>query len=70
MTDINLSEKTKLITGARRNRAWCCVYLPWGRRDSPESVADVFLFMCSSMANELTGQVVGVDMGVSIPKIG
>ncbi len=43
---------------------------PTGRRNSPESVADVFLFLCSSMANEMTGQVVSVDMGISIPKIG
>jgi NAD(P)-dependent dehydrogenase (short-subunit alcohol dehydrogenase family) len=43
---------------------------PLGKRNSPESVADVFLFLCSQMANEMTGQVVRVDMGVSIPKIG
>lgn len=43
---------------------------PMGKRNSPESVADVFLFLCSAMANEMTGQVIGVDMGVSIPKIG
>jgi len=43
---------------------------PLQRRNSPESVADVFLFLASPMANEMTGQVVSVDMGVSIPKIG
>lgn len=43
---------------------------PLRKRNSPESVADVFLFLASTMANEMTGQVVSVDMGVSIPKIG
>lgn len=43
---------------------------PMGRRNSPESVADVFVFLCSPMAKEITGQVISVDTGVSIPKIG
>jgi NAD(P)-dependent dehydrogenase (short-subunit alcohol dehydrogenase family) len=43
---------------------------PLGRRNSPEAVADTFVFLCSSLARELTGQVISVDMGVSIPKIG
>lgn len=43
---------------------------PLGRRNSPEAIADAFLFLCSPLANEITGQVIGVDPGVSIPKIG
>ena len=43
---------------------------PLGERNTPQGVADVFLFLCSPMAREMTGQVIGVDMGVSIPKIG
>lgn len=43
---------------------------PLGERNTAQGVADVFLFLCSPMAREMTGQVVGVDMGASIPKIG
>ena len=43
---------------------------PLGPRNSPEAVADVFLFLASELAREMTGQIVSVDMGVSIPKIG
>ena len=43
---------------------------PLGRRNSPEAVADTFLFLCSPLAREITGQVISVDLGVSIPKIG
>jgi NAD(P)-dependent dehydrogenase (short-subunit alcohol dehydrogenase family) len=43
---------------------------PAGRRNSPEAVADVFAFLCSPLASEITGQIIAVDLGVSIPKIG
>jgi NAD(P)-dependent dehydrogenase (short-subunit alcohol dehydrogenase family) len=43
---------------------------PMGKRNSPEAIADAFAFLCSEMAAEITGQVLGVDYGVSIPKIG
>lgn len=43
---------------------------PLGRRNSAEAVADTFLFLCSPLAREITGQVISVDLGVSIPKIG
>ena len=43
---------------------------PLGKRNTPEAVADVFVFLCSPLAREMTGQIVGVDLGVSIPKIG
>jgi NAD(P)-dependent dehydrogenase (short-subunit alcohol dehydrogenase family) len=43
---------------------------PLERRNSPEAVGDVFVFLCSPLARELNGHVLSVDMGVSIPKIG
>lgn len=43
---------------------------PMGTRNSPEAIADAFTFLCSPMAKEMTGQIVRVDFGVSIPKIG
>lgn len=43
---------------------------PLGRRNSPEAVADVFVMLCSPLAREINGQIISVDMGVSIPKIG
>lgn len=43
---------------------------PMGKRNSPEAIADTFTFLCSEMAREITGQILRVDYGVSIPKIG
>jgi len=43
---------------------------PLGRRNSPEAVADAFLFLCSPLAREVNGHILSVDMGVGIPKIG
>jgi NAD(P)-dependent dehydrogenase (short-subunit alcohol dehydrogenase family) len=43
---------------------------PMGKRNSPEAIADAFTFLCSTMAEEMTGQIIRVDFGVSIPKIG
>lgn len=43
---------------------------PMGKRNSPQAIADAFVFLCSEMANEMTGQILRVDYGVSIPKIG
>lgn len=43
---------------------------PMGKRNSPEAIADAFVFLCSEMAGEITGQILRVDFGVSIPKIG
>ena len=33
-----------------------------GRRNSPESVADAFVFLCSPLANEINGQVMSPDL--------
>jgi NAD(P)-dependent dehydrogenase (short-subunit alcohol dehydrogenase family) len=43
---------------------------PHGRRNLPEAIADAFVFLCTPLAQEITGQIIGVDLGVSIPKIG
>ena len=61
---------SKVFEEDREYREFVLRVSPMGRRNSPEAVADVFVFLCSSMAREMTGQIVGVDMGVSIPKIG
>jgi NAD(P)-dependent dehydrogenase (short-subunit alcohol dehydrogenase family) len=43
---------------------------PVGRRNMPEAIANAFVFLCSPLAAEINGQTIGVDLGVSIPKIG
>lgn len=37
-----------------------------GRRNSPESVADTFVFLCSRLASEINGQVLSPDYGGGI----
>jgi NAD(P)-dependent dehydrogenase (short-subunit alcohol dehydrogenase family) len=37
-----------------------------GKRNSPESVADAFVFLCSPMASEISGQVISPDYGGGI----
>jgi len=37
-----------------------------GRRNSPESIADAFVFLCSPLANEINGQVLSPDYGGGI----
>lgn len=37
-----------------------------GRRNSAESIADMFVFMCSPMASEINGQVLSPDYGGGI----
>jgi NAD(P)-dependent dehydrogenase (short-subunit alcohol dehydrogenase family) len=37
-----------------------------GRRNSPESVADAFVFLCSPLASEINGQVLSRDYGGGI----
>ena len=46
---------------ARASRA-----IPLGDMQPPESVADAFVFLCSSMANYMTGSVLVVDGGCSL----
>jgi NAD(P)-dependent dehydrogenase (short-subunit alcohol dehydrogenase family) len=37
-----------------------------GRRNSPESIADAFVFLCSPLASEINGQVLSADYGGGI----
>lgn len=37
-----------------------------GRRNSPESIADAFLFLCSPLAAEINGQILSADYGGGI----
>jgi NAD(P)-dependent dehydrogenase (short-subunit alcohol dehydrogenase family) len=37
-----------------------------GRRNSPESVADTFVFLCSPLASEINGQILSPDYGGGI----
>jgi NAD(P)-dependent dehydrogenase (short-subunit alcohol dehydrogenase family) len=43
---------------------------PFGGRNTPEAIADALLFLCSPLAREMNGQVLRVDRGICIPKIG
>ena len=44
--------------------------IPLERLVRPEAIADAFLWLCSSLADDLNGQVIKVDLGASIPKVG
>ncbi len=37
-----------------------------GRRNSPESIADAFVFLCSPLANEINGQILSPDTGLAL----
>lgn len=37
-----------------------------GKRNSPESIADAFLFLCSPLAKEINGQILSPDVGAGI----
>jgi NAD(P)-dependent dehydrogenase (short-subunit alcohol dehydrogenase family) len=37
-----------------------------GRRNSPESIADTFVFLCSPLAREINGQILSPDYGAGI----
>jgi NAD(P)-dependent dehydrogenase (short-subunit alcohol dehydrogenase family) len=37
-----------------------------GRRNSPESIADAFVFLCSPLATEVNGQILSPDYGAGI----
>ena len=43
---------------------------PLKRQNSPEAIANAFLYLCSGLADEVNGHTLKVDLGVSIPKIG
>jgi 3-oxoacyl-[acyl-carrier protein] reductase len=42
--------------------------IPLGHRGSPENIADVVVFMLSDMAAHVTGQIIGVDGGLSVQR--
>jgi NAD(P)-dependent dehydrogenase (short-subunit alcohol dehydrogenase family) len=37
-----------------------------GRRNSPEAIADAFVFLCSPLASEINGQILSPDYGAGI----
>jgi NAD(P)-dependent dehydrogenase (short-subunit alcohol dehydrogenase family) len=51
-------------------RAWVDRVSPLGRRNSPQAIANAFLYLCSPLADEIDGQVLQVDAGVGLPKLG
>jgi NAD(P)-dependent dehydrogenase (short-subunit alcohol dehydrogenase family) len=44
--------------------------VPLNRLVRPEAIADDFLWFCSSPAEDVNGQVIKVDLGMNIPKVG
>jgi NAD(P)-dependent dehydrogenase (short-subunit alcohol dehydrogenase family) len=42
---------------------------PLGKRNSPTAIGDGFVFLCSHLADEMHGQVLYMDAGVSLPKL-
>jgi NAD(P)-dependent dehydrogenase (short-subunit alcohol dehydrogenase family) len=51
-------------------RAWVDRISPLGRRNSSESIANAFLYLCSHLADEVDGFTLRVDAGVGLPKLG
>lgn len=51
-------------------RAWVDRVSPLGKRNTPQAIADAFLYLCSPLADELDGHVLLVDRGVGLPKLG
>ncbi len=51
-------------------RAWVDRVSPLGERNSPEAIANAFLYLCSPLADELDGHTLLVDNGVGLPKLG
>lgn len=51
-------------------RAWVDRISPLGMRNSPEAIANAFVYLCSPLADEVDGHVLQVDAGVSLPKLG
>jgi NAD(P)-dependent dehydrogenase (short-subunit alcohol dehydrogenase family) len=51
-------------------RAWVDRVSPLGKRNSPQAIANAFLYLCSPLADEVDGHVLQVDAGVGLPKLG
>jgi NAD(P)-dependent dehydrogenase (short-subunit alcohol dehydrogenase family) len=44
--------------------------IPLKRMVRPEAIANAFLWLCSPLGDDINGQVIKVDLGASIPKVG
>lgn len=42
---------------------------PLGYRNTPEAIANAFLYLCSPLADEVDGHILNVDAGVGLPKV-
>ncbi len=51
-------------------RAWVDRISPLGKQNSPQSIANAFLYLCSPLADEVDGITLQVDAGVGLPKLG
>ena len=68
--NVAVGSSLKVFEEDQEYREFVLRVAPMGKRNSPEAIADAFAFLCSEMATEITGQILRVDYGVSIPKIG
>ena len=50
--------------------AWVDRISPLGVRNTPEAIANAFVYLCSPLADEVDGHVLQVDAGVGLPKLG
>ena len=50
-------------------KSWVDTVSPIGR-NSPQAIANAFVYLCSPLAAELDGHVLLVDNGVGLPKLG
>ncbi len=51
-------------------RAWVDRVSPLGGANSAQSIANAFVYLCSSLADEVDGISLRVDAGVGLPKLG
>lgn len=51
-------------------KAWVDRVSPLGKRNSPEAIANAFVYLCSPLADEVDGFTLRVDAGVGLPKLG
>jgi enoyl-[acyl-carrier-protein] reductase (NADH) len=42
------------------------LWVSLGRRNTPESIADAFVFLCSPLGKEINGQILTPDYGAGI----
>lgn len=51
-------------------KAWVDRVSPLGKRNSPQAIANAFVYLCSPLAEEVDGFTLRVDAGVGLPKLG